>query len=125
MSFFQDMNKKPYAESAHPTTRTAVTGKESSRAGHPAPEKPYLVVLLDKADESYSYHVVRAEDEDAAERQVVDERKADHDLSSLDDEAAGFQAVLTFSKDDLAEDTREDELAARSCCSPGSQSIVP
>ena len=103
MPFFQNMNKKPYTESAHPPTGLAVVYKEPSHAGRPSPEKPYLVVLLDKADESYSYHVVRAEDEDAAERQVVDERKADHDLSALDDEAAGFQAILTFSKDALEE----------------------
>jgi hypothetical protein len=33
----------------------------------------------------------------------LDDRQSANDLSALDDEAAGFQAVLTFSKDDLAE----------------------
>ena len=65
------------------------------------PGKPFLVIVRDDADATYSYGVVRAPDEESAERQAVDAPKEDHGLGDLNDEEAGFEAVATFSRDDL------------------------
>jgi hypothetical protein len=53
---------------------------------------------------------VRAKHCEEAEEKAVAQRKADHDLSHLDDEAAGFKAIAVYSHDYLLEIVRQMRL---------------
>jgi hypothetical protein len=98
------MMQQPQSKTAQSAEPVAVINTNPLPVGDSRPshsEKPFLVIVLDEADSSCSYGVVRAKDEEAAECKAVDERKEDHDLEDLDDEEAGFQALATFSRDDI------------------------
>jgi hypothetical protein len=86
---------------------SAVLAVVSPRA---ASEQPFLVIVLDESDDTGCGVVVRAQDSEAAERKALDERKAEHDLSDVDDEAAGFKAVAVFGYEYLVEIVREMEM---------------
>lgn len=81
--------------------RTARTESAQHTAEVSKPLEAFLVFVLDEADETISQQVVWAEDESAAEREAVEQRKRDHDLDQQSDEEAGFQAILCLSRDDL------------------------
>jgi hypothetical protein len=69
-----------------------------------------LVVVLDEATRSCCSPVVRAADEEAAAQQALQGCQADHDLSDLDDRAAGFKAVAVYSQEDVVRILRLMEL---------------
>jgi hypothetical protein len=71
---------------------------------------PFLVIVLDEADVTSSAVIVQAEHYEAAEEKAVAQRKAENDISDLDDEAAGFNAVASYSREQLADFLREMEL---------------
>ena len=71
---------------------------------------PFLVVVLDEADATASAVVVQAEHYEAAEKKAVAQRKAENDLSDLDDEAEGFKAIASHSREQLADFLREMDL---------------
>jgi hypothetical protein len=76
----------------------------------PASDRPFLVIVLDESDNSGGGVVVRAEHLEAAERKALDERKAEHGLSDLDDQAAGFKAIVVLGYDDLLGVVRDMEM---------------
>jgi hypothetical protein len=94
---------------AQPEKQAAPSGAIST----PVPtrsQRAFLVVVLDEADGTASPVIVHAEHYEAAEEKAVALRKAENDLSDLDDEAAGFRAVASYSREQLANFLREMEL---------------
>ncbi|MHB8522249.1 MAG: hypothetical protein ACYDH9_16030 [Limisphaerales bacterium] len=64
-------------------------------------EESFLVIVLDHADGIASHDICRAKDRAAAERQALDERKADNGHQDLKDEQAGWEVLLSFTRAEL------------------------
>jgi hypothetical protein len=101
MKMLTETGSKP-ARSANPKARP-------NRSG-PAEEEPFLVIVLDQADDTGHGLVVRAEHYEAAETKALERFKADNELSHLSDADAGFKAIATYSRDCLHSFVREMEL---------------
>lgn len=87
-------------QSAQPYKQAAC----SSATSTPVPasgQQSFLVIVMDEAAGTGNGRVVKAAGNEAAAREAVQRCKADHDLSDLDDRAAGFKAVAVYSREEL------------------------
>ena len=72
----------------------------------------FLVIVLDTREDTAISAIVQAESRWAAKHQTVAKSKAEHDISNFEDEAAGFKAVASYSREQLANLLRQMELPA-------------
>jgi hypothetical protein len=101
---------EPLKQPGAATGRSAAPSGKATAAVSGGAERPptrFIVFVLDMADESVSYQIVRTRNEQAAERLAVENRKRDHDLEYETDESAGFRALGAFDVADLLDFLRE------------------